>query len=76
MLCLGYAIRFRFEAKRNETEAKFFLLQSKTEGCISFFRLEVEQWISFAKRKGEGKRSEKSEAKRVKRSTSKENKAK
>jgi hypothetical protein len=76
MLCLGYAIRFRFEAKRNETEAIFFLLRNKTEGCVSFFRFEAKQWISYVKRKGEGKRSEKSEAKWNKRSTAKENKAK
>jgi hypothetical protein len=40
---IAHRVRFRFEAKLSETEAKFFLLRSETEGLFRLFRFEAEQ---------------------------------
>ncbi len=69
------AVRFRFEAKLSETEAKLFPLPSETEGFVSLVSLwsETVDFICEIKRKW-SERSEKSEAERNERREAKETK--
>ncbi len=68
---LGCAVNFRFEAKRSETQAKFFSLRSETEGVLFLVSLgsEIADFTCEMKRKwSKTKRKKQSETKRKKQS--------
>ncbi len=73
----GCAVRFLFEAKLSETEAKILLLRSKTERLVSLVSL-VSLWSETVNFTKETKRkwSEKSEAKKLKQNKTKDGKSK
>jgi hypothetical protein len=60
---LGCAVRFRFEAKRCENEAKNFLHRSEKIQFFRLFRFEAKNWKSQVKRK-RTKRKKQSETKK------------